>query len=486
MAEACAASALLHRLCEREPPTLAAAAACAAAVDDEVAALEAIFMDEARVSRPSAFQVCFDLRPTDAKLCASDAQLVFWLPPGIDYPGQPLAVTLASDEMPAYLKLHVARKLNAQLSSDGLPVMFEAVSVAEDQIEQWLAAPPPLLGLVDSMARDPAAPAKKQAPRPSKSTGRRRAGAGAKDDTERLCREFAQLKLDAGYQRMQPERARLPAAAKRELVAELVSSNHCVVVSGATGCGKTTQVPQYILDGALARGEYANIVCTQPRRISAIGVATRVAEERAGALGGVVGYAVRGESRQGRDTRLLFCTTGVLLRMLVESKNLDHITHVVCDEVHERSVDSDMLLILLRQCQRRNTALKVVLMSATAQSSRFAEYFGRGIPVVDIPGRTFPVDDVYVEDFARGIPADELFGAAFARRAQACLESARARCADGEAKGADEARALVASAQRFVRHCASEASAACLAVWDEKYCGAGSAAAIDYAMVEHV
>ncbi|KAJ2711230.1 putative ATP-dependent RNA helicase ucp12, partial [Coemansia spiralis] len=451
MAEACAASTLLCRLCGRDPPVLATArdeTVCAAAVDDEVAALDAIFTGEDRVSRPSAFQVCFRLRPKDAKLCAGDAQLVLWLPPGLDYPEQPLAVTLASDEMPAYLKLHVARNLNAQLSSDGLPAMFEAVSVAEDQIEQWLAAPPPLLGLVDSVAHGPAAPAKGPAPRPpSKEPSRRQAGAGARDGTERLCREFAQLQLNAGYQKMQPERARLPAAAKRELVADLVSRNRCVVVSGATGCGKTTQIPQYILDTALARGEYVNIVCTQPRRISAIGVAGRVAEERAGALGGVVGYAVRGESKQGRDTRLLFCTTGVLLRMLVESKDLDHITHVVCDEVHERSVDSDMLLILLRQCQQRNRALKVVLMSATAQSSRFADYFGAGgsVPVVDIPGRTFPVDDVYVEDFARNISADELFGAAFARRALARLESARSRCADGDGKGIDEARALVAN-----------------------------------------
>ncbi|KAJ1730964.1 helicase, partial [Coemansia biformis] len=492
MIEARAASNLLSKLCERDPPMLAAVGdddAIMASVNDEVAALDAIFMGEDRVSRPSPFQVCFSLRPKNAKLCADDAQLVFWFPPGIDYPEQLPAMTLASSEMPAYFKLHIARKLNAHIGSGGLPVMFEAVCLAEDQIEHWLAAPPPLVGLLGTMACDTAAPTKRPVAATTakaKGSSRVRASVGAQDNSERLCREFAQLQLNEAYRRMQRERARLPVAAKRDLITELISSNRCVVVAGATGCGKTTQIPQFILDAALADGKYVNIVCTQPRRISAIGVAARVAEERAGALGAVVGYAVRGESKQGRDTRLLFCTTGVLLRMLAESKDLDHITHVVCDEVHERSVDSDLLLILLRQCQQRNKTLKVVLMSATAQSSRFADYFGHGVPMVDIPGRTFPVDDVYVEDFARGIPADELFGAAFMHRARGRLESARARCASGEGKGIDEAQAFVARAQRHVSSGASEEDAACLATWDEKHCGSGSAAAIDYAMVDRV
>ncbi|KAJ2784527.1 helicase [Coemansia javaensis] len=498
LAEARAAHALLNRLCERDPPPpllAAGPAAQAPDVDDEVAGLEAIYQGEARVARPSAFQVCFRLRPRDAKLCAADAQVVFWLPAGLEYPAQQPAVTVASDEMPAYLKLHVARMLNAQLSADGMPVMFEAASLAEDQIEQWLAAPPPLAGLMGAMTRAEPEPEPEPAPAAEQPQDRARrrqqrpaaAGKRAEADTERLCSEFAQLQLNEDYRRMQRERERLPAAGLRAEVAALVGGHRCVVVSGATGCGKTTQVPQFILDQALGAGRYVNIVCTQPRRLSAIGVATRVAEERAGRLGDVVGYAVRGESRQSRDTRLLFCTTGVLLRMLAEPGDLAHVTHVVCDEVHERSVDSDLLLVLLRQCQQRNRSLTVVLMSATAQSERFAGYFGAAVPVVDIPGRTFPVEDVYVEDFAARFSSEDLFGAAFVQRARGRLEAARARCAAGDgAKGLAEAQQWVAAVDALRARCGSEDRAACLAAWDDRHGRHDSAAAIDFAMVDRV
>ena len=107
---------------------------------------------------------------------------------------------------------------------------------------------------------------------------------------------------------------------------------------------------QYLLEEAAARGESVSIICTQPRRISAIGVAERVAAERGERLGdGAVGYAVRGESRQSGRTSLLFCTTGVLLKMLEEDPALASTTHVIVDEVHERSVENDFLLLTLRR-----------------------------------------------------------------------------------------------------------------------------------------
>ena len=103
------------------------------------------------------------------------------------------------------------------------------------------------------------------------------------------------------------------------------------------GSGKTTQVPQYLLEAASESGAAVNVLCTQPRRISAIGVAERVAAERGEAIGqGAVGYAVRGESRQSASTSLLFCTTGVLLRMLEHDPSLANVSHVLVDEVHER------------------------------------------------------------------------------------------------------------------------------------------------------
>lgn len=146
-----------------------------------------------------------------------------------------------------------------------------------------------------------------------------------------------------------------------------------IVVSGETGCGKTTQLPQYILESEIeaARGALCNIICTQPRRISAMSVAERVAAERGEKLGDSVtfasallefpafniividcnmllfsfyyflkvGYKVRLEGIKGRDTRLLFCTTGILLRRLLVDRSLRGVTHVIVDEIHERGMN---------------------------------------------------------------------------------------------------------------------------------------------------
>ena len=121
--------------------------------------------------------------------------------------------------------------------------------------------------------------------------------------------------------------------ARSELIAALAQPS--CIVEGETGSGKTTQVPQYLLEAAAEAGDPVSIICTQPRRISAISVAERVASERGERVGaGAVGYAVRGESRQGASTSLLFCTTGVLLRMLEDDPHLIGISHVLVDEVH--------------------------------------------------------------------------------------------------------------------------------------------------------
>ena len=144
------------------------------------------------------------------------------------------------------------------------------------------------------------------------------------------------------------DRARLPIYAYRENLLSLISTNQVLVVQGDTGCGKTTQLPQFLLEEAAARGAPISIVCTQPRRISAMGVAERVANERGEPLGATVGYSIRLENKTSSATRLLFCTTGILMRRLEEDPTLQGTTHVVVDEVHERSVESDFLLMVLR------------------------------------------------------------------------------------------------------------------------------------------
>lgn len=167
--------------------------------------------------------------------------------------------------------------------------------------------------------------------------------------------------------------------------------------------GKSTQVPAFILEHQLSQGKPCKIYCTEPRRISAISLARRVSEElgeRKNDLGtprSLIGYAIRLESNTSKETRLIYATTGIVMRMLEGSNDLKEITHIVLDEVHERTIDSDFLLIVLKKLMVRRRDLKVVLMSATVDAERFSKYLD-GAPVLNVPGRTFPVQVQYLED----------------------------------------------------------------------------------------
>jgi ATP-dependent RNA helicase DHX57 len=151
--------------------------------------------------------------------------------------------------------------------------------------------------------------------------------------------------------------------------------------------------------------------CTQPRRISALGLADRVSEERCSTVGQEVGYIIRGESKASQSTKITFVTTGVLLRRLQTSggssddvvASLADISHVIIDEVHERSLDTDFLLVLLRDILKKRKDLKLILMSATLDASVFEDYFKSNGKVgrVEISGRTFPVEDFYLDDVIR-------------------------------------------------------------------------------------
>ncbi|KAJ3569724.1 hypothetical protein NP233_g4864 [Leucocoprinus birnbaumii] len=185
-------------------------------------------------------------------------------------------------------------------------------------------------------------------------------------------------------------RKRLPAFKAKVDFLRILLKDRVVVVVGET-------VPQYILESyeELSQGQSPNIIVTQPRRISAISVSDRVSEERG--HDGTVGYAVRGKSKQGKLTQLLFCTTGVVLRRLNNGDRLQNVTHVVVDEVHERSLDGDFLLLALRQLVDTHPQLKIILMSATINHEIFSRYFSDA-PVLSIPGITHPIDDKYLED----------------------------------------------------------------------------------------
>ncbi|CAF1997078.1 hypothetical protein HID58_076427 [Brassica napus] len=200
-------------------------------------------------------------------------------------------------------------------------------------------------------------------------------------------------------QRMLECRRCLPAYKQRDVVLSAISQNQVIVVSGETGCGKTTQIPQFILESEIEanRGALCNIICTQPRKISAMSVSERVACERGEPLGESVGYKVRLEGVRGRDTRLLFCTTGILLRRLLVDRSLRGVTHVIVDEIHERGMNEDFLLIILKDLLPRRPELKLILMSATLDAELFSSYFG-GAGVIHIPGFTYPVRSYFLED----------------------------------------------------------------------------------------
>mmetsp|Transcript_29832 Transcript_29832/g.89732 ORF Transcript_29832/g.89732 Transcript_29832/m.89732 type:complete len:768 (+) Transcript_29832:184-2487(+) len=208
---------------------------------------------------------------------------------------------------------------------------------------------------------------------------------------------------------MVASRSSLPAWDARRKVVDLVKTNDVVLVAGETGCGKSTQVPQFLLD---ATSGTARIACSQPRRLSAIAVAERVAAERGEACGNVVGYQVRFESSfHPSRTRLLFATPGVLLRKLASDPDFVEYTHFILDEVHEEDRDTEFLLVALRELvARRREAwdakeagtiapppLKLVLMSATLGVEKLSAYFG-GCPTASMGGSNYPVTTFFLED----------------------------------------------------------------------------------------
>ncbi|NXC59305.1 DHX36 helicase, partial [Aleadryas rufinucha] len=222
------------------------------------------------------------------------------------------------------------------------------------------------------------------------------------DLDEQLKEDLVKKRSDPRYIEMQRFREKLPSYGMREELVKLINNNRVTVISGETGCGKTTQVTQFILDDHIERGlgSTCRIVCTQPRRISAISVAERVAAERAEGCGNgrSTGYQIRLQSRLPRKQgSILYCTTGIVLQWLQSDKHLSSISHVVLDEIHERNLQSDVLMSIIKDLLNVRLDLKVILMSATLNAEKFSEYFDH-CPMIHIPGFTFPVVEYLLED----------------------------------------------------------------------------------------
>lgn len=228
-------------------------------------------------------------------------------------------------------------------------------------------------------------------------------------NSAQIMQAFEARRSSSSYKDMLPQREKLPIARFRAEIVQTLEASQVLVLSGETGCGKSTQVPAFILEDQLSRGKVCKVYCAEPRRISAISLAQRVSQELGdppGAVGtpaSLVGYSIRLENNISRNTRLAYITYGIAIRMLEGGKQsesgvtFDEITHIIIDEVHERSIESDFLLIVVKALLVQRPELRVVLMSATLESEKISHYFG-GCPVVHVPGRTFPVDVKYLED----------------------------------------------------------------------------------------
>uniref|UniRef100_A0A8C2EEQ6 RNA helicase n=2 Tax=Cyprinus carpio TaxID=7962 RepID=A0A8C2EEQ6_CYPCA len=207
-----------------------------------------------------------------------------------------------------------------------------------------------------------------------------------------------QLEQDKNLQTILMERSQLPVKNFKEQIMSTIHKNPVVIIRGATGCGKTTQVPQYILDEFVQAGRASecNIVVTQPRRISAVSVSERVSFERGEEVGKSCGYSVRFESVLPRPhASILFCTVGVLLRKL--ESGIRGISHVIVDEIHERDLNTDFLLVVLRDVVQAYPDVRIILMSATIDTSMFREYFFN-CPVIEVHGRAHSVQEYFLED----------------------------------------------------------------------------------------
>uniref|UniRef100_A0A1I8EDV1 Uncharacterized protein n=1 Tax=Wuchereria bancrofti TaxID=6293 RepID=A0A1I8EDV1_WUCBA len=190
--------------------------------------------------------------------------------------------------------------------------------------------------------------------------------------------------------RLRVSQKNLPVSERRDEILETLQNVKVLLIAGDTGCGKSTQIPQYLLDAG-----YDRIACTQPRRIAAMALARRVAYETLNEYGSKIAYQIRFEKTRTLRTRLLFVTEGLLLRQLQTDPELNQYNVIILDEIHERNLSGDFLLGLLRNLVRKRDDLKLILMSATINLQLFQNYF-KDTPVIKIAGRLYPIELRYM------------------------------------------------------------------------------------------
>ncbi|MCK4620385.1 MAG: DEAD/DEAH box helicase, partial [Desulfobacterales bacterium] len=184
----------------------------------------------------------------------------------------------------------------------------------------------------------------------------------------------------------------LPITDKKNEIIDLISKNQVLIISGETGSGKTTQIPKFCI--AAGRGTDGKIGCTQPRRIAATTVARRIAEELGEELGRSVGYKIRFKDKTGGDAFIKIMTDGILLAETRNDKYLNEYDTIIVDEAHERSLNIDFILGILKTLLKKRKDLKVIITSATIDTEKFSKAFDNA-PVIEVSGRMYPVEVQY-------------------------------------------------------------------------------------------
>ncbi|PIA99581.1 putative DEAH-box ATP-dependent helicase [Cercospora beticola] len=406
--EARAAEMLQCRLLGQEAPQARPSEPDLELWEEEMATSEAIFGDKF-TKQQSMCTVSLELQTAGEKPIILRAR-----PPSNGYPYTPPILSIEA-ELPAHVRLSILKKVLVAANEEflGAQMLFNIVDWLEQNVPGIIIDPGRLSDVASATSTSTitvARPAKKKPRRQPKPIS----WSAQTPTSEGLLRTWQERQTTSEQQKMLQARQNLPAWKLRDAIVSTVNNNQVTIISGETGSGKSTQSVQFVLDDLIQRcfGDQANIICTQPRRISAIGLADRVADERCVKVGEEVGYAIRGESKQIQGTtKITFVTTGVLLRRLQTSggstgdvvRSLADVSHVVIDEVHERSLDTDFLLVLLRDVLKKRKDLKLILMSATLDAAMFEDYFKASSSVgkVGIEGRTYPVQDIYLDEILR-------------------------------------------------------------------------------------
>lgn len=393
---------------------------------NEIEGLRSIYPDKIRLVEPDMSIINIKITPAQLGADLISVNLHF----SKHYPFSIVGLQICIKEnykLASYIKLAILKNLAAAIvdSLAGDMYVFAIIEHLEEVIAKLIADPGPLYsnssGLAKAKAKARSAlssqqRASKDGSSSSSSRGAKRSSSRRnKIDVEAVKLSYEQRMADPAMRSKLASRATLPAYAKRSAIVEMINANKVTLVTGETGSGKSTQVVQFILDylNSEARDFQTSVIVTQPRRISTLGLADRISDERLDSTGNETGYVIRGENRTSKVTRVTFATTGILLRMIqgllssgagdgagdgAGGDMFDSLGYIFIDEVHERSVESDLLLTILKSIMHKLPKLKIVLMSATIDVQIFNEFFKTEIGNIHIEGRTFPIQDYYLDD----------------------------------------------------------------------------------------